>query len=94
LNLTEVIGAAVDTTFPDRRSRGALRGLWREMSADAHVLGWSLFQRAAFGPADRRTGIGEGKAGGVPELVAEPFFGSYRVLKRGWSLFDERCEAR
>lgn len=94
LNLTEVIGAAVDTTFPERRSREALRGLWREMSADAHVLGWSLFQRAAFGPADRRTGIGEGKAGGAPELVAEPFLGSYRVLKRGWSLFDERCEAR
>ncbi|MEV8241947.1 hypothetical protein AB0O90_17010 [Microbacterium testaceum] len=94
LNLTEVISTAVDTAFPDRSSREALRGLWREMSADAHVLGWSLFQRAAFGPADRRTGIGEGKAGGAPELVAEPFLGSYRLLRRGWSLFDQRCEAR
>lgn len=94
LNLTKVIGAAVEATFPDRRSRDALRRLWREMSADSHVLGWSVFQRADFGPADRRTGIGEGKAGGGPELVAEPFLGSYRLLKRGWSLFDQRCEAR
>ncbi|SIR79423.1 hypothetical protein [Microbacterium sp. RURRCA19A] len=94
LNLTDVIGSAVDTTFPDRRAREALRGLWRQMSADAHVLGWSMFQRATFGPPDRRTGLGEGKAGGVPELVAEPFLGSYRLLKRGWSLFDQRCEAR
>lgn len=94
LNLTDVIGSAVDTTFPDRRARESLRGLWREMSADAHVLGWSMFQRAIFGPADRRTGLGEGKAGAMPELVAEPFLGSYRLLKRGWSLFDQRCETR
>ncbi|MDI9891706.1 hypothetical protein [Microbacterium sp. IEGM 1404] len=94
LNLTDVIGSAVDTTFRDRGSREALRGLWREMSADAHVLGWSMFQRAVFGPVDRRTGLGEAKAGGEPELVAEPFLGSYRLLKRGWSLFDQRCEAR
>lgn len=94
LNLTEVIGTAADTTFPERSSREALRGLWRQMSADAHVLGWSLFQRATWGPADRRTGIGEGKSGGTPELVAESFLGSYRLLKRGWSLFDQRCETR
>ena len=40
----------------------AARRLWREMSADAHVLGWSLFQRTIFEPAERRTGAGEGKA--------------------------------
>jgi hypothetical protein len=93
LNLTEVIGDAADYAFTDTTSRQAVRRMWREMSADAHVLGWSLFQRTTFGPADRRTGIGEGRAPGSPEHVAEPFLASYRLLKLGWSLFDRRCEA-
>ncbi|PPH53734.1 hypothetical protein C5C49_04265 [Rathayibacter sp. AY1E2] len=92
LDVTKVIGVAADYAFADPASRDAVRRLWREMSADAHVLGWSLFQRSTFGPADRRTGVGEGKAGGVPEFVAQPFLASYRILKRGWSLFDQRCE--
>lgn len=65
LNLTDVIGAAADHVFTDTSSREAVRRMWREMSADAHVLGWSLFQRTNFGVADRRTGVGEGK---LPEV--------------------------
>ncbi|WP_146087026.1 hypothetical protein [Rathayibacter sp. AY1B7] len=93
LDLTAVIGAAADQAFHDPAPREAVRRLWREMSADAHVLGWSLYQRSSFGSADRRTGVGEGKAGGVPEFVAQPFLASYRILERGWSLFDRLCEA-
>ncbi len=93
LNVTATIGAAADHAFSDKTSRDAARRLWREMSADAHALGWSLFQRTDFGEADRRTGIGEGKAPGSLEHVAEPFQISYRLLKSGWSLFDRRCEA-
>jgi hypothetical protein len=93
LNLTDVIGAASDHAFASDARREAVRRLWREMSADAHVLGWSLFQRSSFGPPDRRTGIGEGRAPGSPEHVAEPFLASYRLLGCGWSLFDRRCEA-
>lgn len=93
LNLTDVIGAAADHAFTDTASREAVRRMWREMSADAHVLGWSLFQRTSFGPADLRTGVGEGKAPGSPEHVAEPFLASYRLLRLGWSLFDRHCEA-
>jgi len=93
LKLTEVIGTAADQVFTDTAAREAVRRRWREMSADAHVLGWSLFQRTDFGLADRRTGIGEGKAPGSPEHVAEPFLASFRLLRHGWSLFDRRCEA-
>ena len=93
LILTDTIGDAADHVFADTSSREAVRRLWREMSADAHVLGWSLFQRSTFGPADRRTGVGVGKAPGSPEYVAEPFLASYRLLRSGWSLFDRRCEA-
>lgn len=93
LNLTDVIGAAADRGFADTASREAVRRMWREMSADAHVLGWSVFQRTTFGPPDRRTGVGEGKALGSLEHVAEPFLASYQLLKLGWSLFDRRCGA-
>jgi len=93
LILTDVIDAAADHAFADERSREAVRGMWLEMSAEAHVLGWSLFQRTSFGPRDRRAGVGEGKAPGSPEHVADPFLASYRLLKHGWSLFDRRCEA-
>lgn len=93
LNLTHVIGAASDHAFANDETREPARRLWREMSADSHVLGWSLFQRSSFGPPDRRTGIGEGRAPGSPEHVAEPFLASYRLLRFGWSLFDRRCEA-
>lgn len=62
LNLTEVIRASAENAFASAGHREAVRRLWREMSADAHVLGWSVFQRSSFGPPDRRTGIGQGKA--------------------------------
>lgn len=93
LNLTHVIGTASDHAFANGARRVAVRRMWREMSADAHVLGWSLFQRTSFGPPDRRTGVGEGRAPGSLEHVAEAFLASYRLLRCGWSLFDRRCEA-
>lgn len=93
LNSTDVIVAAADYAFEDPTLRAVVRRLWHETSADAHALGWSLFQRSTFGSADRRTGIGEGVAPGSLEHVAEPFLASYRLLKVGWSLFDQRCEA-
>lgn len=92
LNLTDIIRVSAEDTFASAGHHDAVRRLWREMSADAHVLGWSLFQRSSFGPPDRRTGIGQGQASGSPGHVAEAFLASYRMLKHGWSLFDRRCE--
>lgn len=92
LNLTDVIRASAEDAFASAGHHEAVRRLWREMSADAHVLGWSVFQRSSFGPPDRRTGIGQGQAPGSPGHVAEAFLASYRMLKHGWSLFDRRCE--
>lgn len=92
LSLTEVVRASAEDTFANARQREAVRRLWRQMSADAHVLAWSVFQRSSFGPPDRRTGIGQGQAPGSPGDVAEAFLASYHLLKNGWSLFDRRCE--
>lgn len=94
LNLTdEVIAKALDHTFADEERRESGRQLWRQMSADAHVLGWSVFQRSTMGPVDRRTGLSEGQAGGSLRTIAQPFIASHLLLKEGWSLFDRRCEA-
>lgn len=92
LNLTDVVRVAAEDTFASSSHHEAVRRLWREMSADAHVLGWSVFQRSLFGPPDRRTGIGEGRAPGSPGHLAEAFLPAYRILKHGWSLYDRRCE--
>ncbi|MDO5759180.1 MAG: hypothetical protein Q4P24_17310 [Rhodobacterales bacterium] len=92
LNLTDVIRVSAEDVFASAGHHEAVRRLWREMSADAHVLGWSVFQRSSFGPPDRRTGIGQGQAPGSPGHVADAFLASYRMLKHGWSLFDRRCE--
>lgn len=88
----EVIRASAEATFASAGHHEAVRRLWRETSADAHVLGCSLFQRSSFGSVDRRTGIGEGRAPGSLGHIAEAFLASYRTLKNGWSLFDRRCE--
>lgn len=48
LNQTAMIGNAVAAAFPnspDKRTTGRL--LWRQMSADAHVLGWAVSQRTS-----------------------------------------------
>lgn len=94
LNLTDVIRVSAEDAFSSVGHQEAVRRLWREMSADAHVLGWSVLQRSSFGPADRRTGIGQGQAPGSPGHVADAFLASFRMLKHGWSSFDRRCEQR
>jgi hypothetical protein len=93
LELTNiVIPNALDHTFQDNARREHGRRMWTQLSADAHVLIWSLAQRSTFGPADRRTGVAEALAGGDWSHLAQAFVASHVLLKEGWSLFDRRCE--
>lgn len=95
LDLTNiVIPNALDHTFSSTERREHGRQLWRQMSADAHVLGWSMFQRASFGGSDRRTGLSDGRVTGSWADIAQPFVACHLMLKEGWSLFDRRCEGR
>ncbi|WP_156368361.1 hypothetical protein [Arthrobacter sp. Leaf137] len=67
--------------------------LWRQMSGDAHALAWALTLRATLdGPKDGAL-LTTGMAGGSLKDISEPFEASFRILRRGWSLFDQRCEA-
>jgi hypothetical protein len=95
LNQTDMIGAALDTAFPnspDKQINGRL--LWRHMSCDAHVLGWAVSQRATV-----QTRRADGSdlavlvAGGELEHLADPFMCAYQLARAGWSLFDRRCDA-
>lgn len=92
LNQTEMIGWALDHRFSDSERRESGRLLWRQMSADAHALGWSMFQRSEVVVHDHRTGLGVLEAGGDLLRIAQPFAAAHELLKEGWSLFDRRCE--
>lgn len=70
----------------------SLMRLWRQMSGDAHALAWSKVLRAQLGQPKKGHLLSEGTVTGSLEDIIEPFEASYRLLKRGWSLFDQRCE--
>ncbi|WP_146072533.1 hypothetical protein [Arthrobacter sp. 4R501] len=67
--------------------------LWRQMSGDAHALAWALTLRAQLDPPKEGQILSTGTVGGSLQDIAEPFEGAFRILKRGWSLFDQRCRA-
>jgi hypothetical protein len=68
-----------------------LMPLWRQMSGDAHALAWAMTLRAQLGPPKKGEPLSAGTVGGSLQDIAEPFEASFRILKRGWSLFDQRC---
>lgn len=93
LNLTvDVIPSAANIVYPDLRRRADVSLLWRQLSSDAHVLGWSMFMRSEFGSTDRASGLAVLAAGGSPKSIAQPFVASFEILRTGWSLYDRRCE--
>lgn len=92
LDMTKVISATASQVFRDLRTVRAVEILWRLMSGDAHGLGWQLATRAqSWTPNDG--GLAIAVAGGDLLDLAQPFTASFRLLRRGWSLFDRRAEA-
>lgn len=93
LNLTDAIKWAAEFVLRNPTETQQIELLWRAFSGDAHALGWSLLTRNR--SLDRHEGDGMGVflVGGDLESLAEAFKITYRMLKRGWSLFDQRCES-
>lgn len=91
LNLTSVITWAGADTFTDPAQRSDAKLLWNLISGDAHALGWSLTLRGRDWAKDR-DGLGVAAAPGDLLDVAQPYVASFRLAKRGWSLFDRRAE--
>ena len=91
LDMTGVVGVVAASVFKPAESLD-VRLLWRQLSGDAHALTWQLAGRSS--PV-RSVGAGmaEFAAGGNLALLADAFGKLYRLTKRGWSLFDRRCES-
>ena len=94
---TGVIKEAGETVFSDPHQQGAVVALWRQLSGDAHGLLWTTMTRAS----TTKTPLGRNpryplrmtqmtSGGDLHELV-DAFSAAYRILKVGWSLFDQRC---
>jgi hypothetical protein len=94
LNQTDVINWSMRHRFSDVQLRDAGNLMWRQMSADAHVLGRSMFERGNIVHSDPRSGLGVLVTGGHLRHVAEPFVAIHLLLKEGWLLFDRLCEAQ
>lgn len=95
LSQTEMTRLALESAFPNdlaRQRSGRL--LWRMMSSDAHVLGWGLAQRASIRTMPSRGDpLAVLAAPGDLEHMVEAFLCAYELLRRGWAMFDRRCEA-
>lgn len=88
-----MIAWALQHRFPDDKCRAAGRLLWRQTGADAHVLGWGMFQRGTVLKPDGKSGLGVGEAAGSLEHLADAFVAIHLLLREGWSRFDQLSEA-
>lgn len=75
----------------DQQLVDAIKSLWSAMSGDAHALGWQLISRRSGAMTSDGSGLATMIASASIESLAEPYLGAYKLVKRGWSLFDQRC---
>lgn len=91
MEMTRVVSEVAVTVF-DPQEAFDVRLLWRQLSGDAHALTWQLIGRSSLAQ-NVGGGMAEFAAGGNLAELADAFDKVYRLTKRGWSLFDRRCEA-
>ncbi|WP_020421107.1 hypothetical protein [Amycolatopsis sp. ATCC 39116] len=96
VNLADALRDIAPVVFPDDPLRqGGLRIAWNVLSSDAHALMGSVAARAVFAPArsaGRNGGLSIGVAGGQLGELAGWYDLAVHCLRRGWRLFDRRCE--
>lgn len=96
---TLVIREAGQSVFSDPHLQASIVALWRQLSGDAHSLVWPNMTRSS----SVRVRVGRDArypmpmqtvttGGDLREFVNE-FSAVFRVLRVGWSLFDQRCTA-
>ncbi|MAY98471.1 hypothetical protein [uncultured Nocardioides sp.] len=96
---TSVIRQAGQFVFSDPRQQGEVMALWRQLSGDAHSLVWPHMTRA--GTVRKRVARDPRYPAPMHELTTgtdlrefvNEFSAAFRILKVGWSLFDQRCTA-
>lgn len=96
---TSVVRSAGEIVFSDAHESAAVVALWRQLSGDAHGLLWTTMTRASTvrsrAARDTRypSPMIEMSSGGDLRTLVNDFWAAYRILKVGWSLFDQRCTA-
>ncbi len=96
---TDIVDAAAEVAFQDARQQASIKAMWRTHSGDAHGFPWPMFTRSSTQAV--RTGrvpgypdrMAEYTSGGDLWEIAESFGACVRLARRGWSLFDQRCES-
>lgn len=63
---------------------------WASMSGDAHALGWQLLTRRTAPMSATDTRLHETAVKSEIGHVTDPYMAAFTVLRRGWSLFDQR----
>jgi hypothetical protein len=95
---TEIVDSAAEATRSDPAQRDFIKNMWRTHSGDAHGLPWPMFARFSTQamPLGRLAGypgrMAQYSSGGDIWEVAESYGACFRLLRRGWSLFDQRSE--
>jgi hypothetical protein len=96
---TDIVDAAAEVAFPGALQQDSIKGMWRTHSGDAHGLPWPMFTRSSTEAvhSGRVAGypgrMAEYTSGGDLWEIAESFSACFRLARRGWSLFDQRCES-
>lgn len=90
LEMTSIVRVVSEFVFAPQEALN-VRLLWRQLSGDAHALTWQLVGRSSHAQ-HVGGGMAEFAAGGDLVELADVFGKVFSLTKRGWSLFDRRCE--
>lgn len=86
---TDIVSEAAEE-FGEQNA-AIIRLHWRRLSGDAHALGWQLLLDGV--QQERTVGhMFEGKLMSDEANTYRHFTSAASMLKRGWSLFDQRCD--
>jgi hypothetical protein len=89
---TKVMKWVADFMFANDEARSAsVMRYWSELSGDAHALGWQLVSRRTSPLVREPGGFRLTSTEGAISHIADPYLAGFTVLRRGWSLFDQRC---
>lgn len=88
---TKIIEWVASSMFAeDKNKQTSLRFHWAAMSGDAHALGWQLLMRRTVPMTRSDSRLHETAVQSEIGHVADPYMAAFTVLRRGWSLFDQR----
>ncbi|ASR55725.1 hypothetical protein CBP52_12185 [Cellulomonas sp. PSBB021] len=95
----KIVRLAALAVFADPKQQIALPALWMQLSGDAHGLSWPMLTRSSTSVQsvgrlpDYPAPMATFSSGADLFEIAEGFSAAFTLLRRGWSLFDQRCTA-